>query len=313
VSNQYDAITWAIRVRGVSAGAYRLLIELAKRVGKRGFDVWPSYSTMAEDAELSVSSARRCVDELIAARLLEKISNTRPNGATSSNVLRLQVRSIHSFEGRKTQHIRPDDGQEEDEHETEEGVLNLDRGGAQNEQGALFTAEHGMELESYELESTEQYMSDIEIADAFVERWNTLADECEKLSRITKLGDKRKASLLARISDYEPKKDRARVAALIDRVLETIRGSRFLRGESGKPFKATPDWALTPKYFPKLEETGYAQDALAGGSEPAAFGGRSHIATGQAVVDVLNARGGTARRSARELAGLPARSPASAG
>lgn len=139
MSNSYDAITWAIRARGISAGAYRLLIALAARVGRRGFDVWPSHKTMADDAEMSVASARRHIDELIGAALIERIHRARPDGSQSANVYRLQVRAVYDFGKTPAQWVRPDDGQD-DEDDGEEGVLNLSRGGAQFEGGG---AVHG--------------------------------------------------------------------------------------------------------------------------------------------------------------------------
>lgn len=149
-------------------------------------------------------------------------------------------------------------------------------------------------------------LSDSVVASMFVDRWNAMAERVDKISSITKLGDKRKASLLARIDDYERARDPKRVGELIDRVIKTIEGSLFLRGEK-KDFKATPDWALTPKYFPKLEETGYVQDAADDYRAPIQPGERDHIAAGLAARDALRASGGTARRSPRETAGGAAR------
>jgi hypothetical protein len=151
-----------------------------------------------------------------------------------------------------------------------------------------------------------QYLTEAEIVDAFVDRWQALSAEVERFEPIGRIGDKRKAALLARVKEYVPKLERDAVLALLDRVMATVRGSRFLRGEV-KPFKAHPAWIVTPTYFPKLEETGYAQDAVAGGGGYEPAGGRSHVAAGQAVRDILHARGGTPRRSARELAGGAAR------
>jgi hypothetical protein len=147
-----------------------------------------------------------------------------------------------------------------------------------------------------------QYITEAEIVDAFVDRWQALSVDIERFKPIGRIGDKRTASLIARVREYVPKLEREPVIALLDRVFATVRGSRFLRGEM-KPFKASPEWMLTPTYFPKLEETGYAQDAVAGGGGYEPAGGRSHVAAGQAVRDILDARGGTPRRSARELAG----------
>ena len=260
MSNGYDAITWAIRARGISAGAYRLLIALARRVGKRGFDVWPSHEKMSEDAELSVSSVRRHLAELEAARLILIVPRQRASGARSSNAYRLQVMIAHSFATGATQWVRPDDGQDDDADDGDEHV-NLDRGGAQIEQGALFTGEQASELESLGTNLTEPSLTDDEIVRRFRKRW-----------------------------DVYPDRTATSVSKLLAVVFDRMEGSRLLRGEK-TAWRPSADWLVNATNFNKIMENVYAQDFRTGddAAAPTRPGERNHVAAGQAARDILRA------------------------
>jgi hypothetical protein len=140
MNRNMEAVVWAMNARGLSMGAWKLLVMLARRVGRRGFDVWPSHKTMANDAEISVSSARRFLDELVEARYIVVLPRERLDGGRSSNIYRLQVRASMDFPGGATLEIHPDDADEEDTP-----PVQIEQRGAQIEQGPLFTVEHGNE------------------------------------------------------------------------------------------------------------------------------------------------------------------------
>lgn len=295
MANSYDAITWAIRARGISAGAYRLLIALAKRVGRRGFDVWPSYAKMAEDAEMSVASARRNIEELIGARLIEKIATARQDGSQSSNIYRLQVHSAHDFERSPTQWIRPDDGQEDDDDEPGDGVLNLSRGGAQfelggvltGEQGGVLTGEHPYELESDRTNTIEESLSDDDVIRRFREAWDQLAEDVPGFGKIRTFSDTRAKHLLARVAEHGAGRSPEAIDELFKSIFDSIRGSRLLRGLKIDWRVPGPDWIVNKTNFNKIMEGSYAQDFNAASPRADVPRDRDHVAAGQAARDVL--------------------------
>ncbi len=317
MSNSYDAITWAIRARGVSAGAYRLLIALAKRVGKRGFDVWPSHKKMAHDAEMSVASVRRHIDELTAATLIARIPSSRPDGSQSSNVYRLQVRSAHDFGAAASQWVRPDDGQDDDDDDDDDRVLNMSRGGAQfvqgdllaREQGGVLAGEHPYELESLGTESIELPLSDDEVVTMFRAGWDQYSSALAGGGKLLSFSDTRRKHLLARVKEHATSRLPADMATLFSTVFERMSGSLLLRGEKTS-WRPSADWLVNKTNFNKVMEGAYVQDYGTDGRGPGPD--RSILASGQEARDILHAGGGVARRSARELAGLPPRSATSA-
>jgi DNA-binding transcriptional MocR family regulator len=109
-----ESIVWAMNARGVSVGAWRVLVTLARKVGRRGFDVWPKHRTLADECEMSLSTVRRALNELegagfivIQERYLEE------SGDRTSNIYRLQVRQKMTFPGGADLEISPDDEDDE--------------------------------------------------------------------------------------------------------------------------------------------------------------------------------------------------------
>lgn len=301
-SLNFKAVGWAMDVRGVSANAWRLLIMMAGYAHNERFEVWAACSTLAEDAELSVSSVRRALKELMERGLLVHVAaRFRDDGARSTNSYALQVGRISIIPGQENVVDLPDGIAISDPP-----LVNLTRGPSHSsDEGALVTADQckesiieggnegnpspiipKQELMLYEAQP-DGIMTESEIVQAFIERWDVLAGKVRRLSKISRFEDKRRASLLARVAEFEPSRHRASVLALIDRVLATIEGSRFLRGEK-VDWKVDPTWALKPASFLKLEETGYAQDY--GNLDRARPEDRSTVEAGRKALELLRSR-----------------------
>jgi len=66
-----------------------LPIYLRDRAGK-GSDCWPAVKTIASDLQLSRSTVKRALHDLVHAGLIEKESRYRENGSNTSNRLILK-------------------------------------------------------------------------------------------------------------------------------------------------------------------------------------------------------------------------------
>lgn len=66
--------------------ARAVYIYLRDRAGK-GADCWPAVKTIAADLQLSRSTVKRALHDLVKAGLIEKESRYRENGSNSSNRL----------------------------------------------------------------------------------------------------------------------------------------------------------------------------------------------------------------------------------
>lgn len=64
-------------------------IYLRDRAGK-GADCWPAVKTIATDLQLSRSTVKRALHDLVRAGLIEKESRYRENGSNTSNRLILK-------------------------------------------------------------------------------------------------------------------------------------------------------------------------------------------------------------------------------
>lgn len=71
----------------LSASNYGLY--LCDRAGK-GKDCWPAVKTIASDLQLSRSTVKRAIHDLVRAELIEKEPRYRENGSNSSNRLTLR-------------------------------------------------------------------------------------------------------------------------------------------------------------------------------------------------------------------------------
>ena len=109
MNRNMEAIVWAMNATGLSPGGWRVLVTLSRRVGKRGFDVWPSHKRLAKEVEMSVSSVRRYLGECEAAGLFQVIPTFDERGDRTANVYRLQVRQKSFYPEGKTLELEPDD------------------------------------------------------------------------------------------------------------------------------------------------------------------------------------------------------------
>lgn len=64
--------------------ARAVYMYLKDRAGKRS-DCWPAVNTIAADLQLSRSTVKRALHDLVKAELIEKESRYRENGSRSSN------------------------------------------------------------------------------------------------------------------------------------------------------------------------------------------------------------------------------------
>lgn len=69
--------------------ARTVYIYLCDRAGK-GSDCWPAVRTIASDLQLSRSTVKRALHDLVKAGLIEKESRYRENGSNTSNRLILK-------------------------------------------------------------------------------------------------------------------------------------------------------------------------------------------------------------------------------
>ncbi|WRS28346.1 helix-turn-helix domain-containing protein [Oscillospiraceae bacterium MB08-C2-2] len=69
--------------------ARAVYIYLRDRAG-RGADCWPAVKTIAADLQLSRSTVKRALHDLVKAGLIEKESRYRENGSNTSNRLILK-------------------------------------------------------------------------------------------------------------------------------------------------------------------------------------------------------------------------------
>lgn len=60
------------------------ICNLRDRIG-RGQDCWPAVNTIAVDMNLSRSTVKRALNDLVKAGLIEKESRYRENGSNTSN------------------------------------------------------------------------------------------------------------------------------------------------------------------------------------------------------------------------------------
>ncbi|KAF5045773.1 Helix-turn-helix domain protein [anaerobic digester metagenome] len=64
--------------------ARSVYIYLCDRAGK-GADCWPAIKTIASDLQLSRSTVKRAINDLVKAGLIEKEARYRENGSNTSN------------------------------------------------------------------------------------------------------------------------------------------------------------------------------------------------------------------------------------
>jgi|SRR5882672_2454967 len=278
MNRNMKAITWAVEQKQLDPGPFRMLIMLASRVGKKNYEVWPSYQTMADDSKIGRSTARRYVEELCALKLLEKVgSRWRENGGRSVNVYRLNIGNIL---------ISHDEEDEEDQYnQTVDPMLKSSTGHAHSYgQGAVPNGEHSNELLKEGTSdniyippsravkaphATEDLFQLQEIAEvepslheAVIARWNALADRFPGVCRERGLDDPTKAKITARGRDAV-KQGAVDAKAGWNEIFDAVEISTFLQGAAPPspgqqfPFNLTLDFVLRPSKFRRILAGGY--------------------------------------------------------
>lgn len=300
MNRNMEAIVWAMNARGLAPGPWKVLVMLARRVGKQGFDVWPSHKTIASDCEMSTASVRRYLDELLDKGFIAKSHRYDDRGDQTSNIYQLQVRTRMVFPAGDGIEIEPEDDDgvpvqppAQSEHG---GVLNLSTPPAQSEHTPLLTGEQRTTpIGTYSNEDSPSpngeapQGGDVDLfgdqrgpafdpndqallPDRVMEAWNAIAAGRPGITALRKLNPTQRQRIVTRA-----KAERVGDESLVDvwqKVLDAVVGDPFLRGEAppgpnyAKPFKNTLDYMLRPAIFSKAVNGGYRDDRL-GNHRPA--------------------------------------------
>lgn len=292
MNRNMEAVVWALDARGLSLGAWKVLVKMARRVGKRGFDVWPAHRTLAEDSELSVSSVRRAIAELVEGGWINITARIDKAGDRTSNLYTLQVRMKISHPVDEVE-IGPDD--QDDDASIPEGrsVQSEHTPHVQSEQtvpsnrtDGLFTGERGTtQGEPIQEEESPPTPNGVEppgedlfggalpaiippkLEDTVRDSWNAMKLAHPGIASLDILSPARVTKINARASDVV--KDQAKKGNPLTpeqvwtTIFDQIPRSAFLTGRSApgkgysRPLKLTIDYVLRQSEFFKIWEGGY--------------------------------------------------------
>lgn len=273
---------WALNARGLSITGWKVLVMLAKRVGKRGFDVWPKHKTLATDCEISVSSARRALKELEDAGFLQIVARFDEEGDRTSNIYRLQVRAKMMFPNDEID-LQPDDDDDEPSIPVRSrgGLFNLNtppcspenRRSVQIEQTGLFTDEQAEE-DSEGRNSNEGFSPSpagegppaAESLIDFVERrWAEIVEQNDnRIAAIRKLDDGLRHTIELRGKQHA--REGETPIDVWREALDNIATSRFLRGlvppgpGRDSPFRLSIGWATRASTFREILSGSFNRD-----------------------------------------------------
>lgn len=91
MSGAVQSLAWAMSIRGIDASSFRVLIALVNRANHRTGECYPSHRLIADDAEMSVATVKRCLERLVEKKLVTVHPQKRDNGGDSVNRYRLTV------------------------------------------------------------------------------------------------------------------------------------------------------------------------------------------------------------------------------
>jgi len=281
MNRNMKAINWAMEVRGLDPGPWRLLMVLCSHVGKRDYCVWPSLKTMAEKAEISRPSAKRFIGILIDRGFIEHVEVMwRENGGRSSNKYRIKVGEIAVIES--------DDEEEDDYVSQSDPRVNLTLApGHSYDPGPRVTGEPSREpllertsqLEDSSLstkgpsfEGKDLFGGSGEIVDKpfdlvqwIEDEWCVLKAEHPGIAGIRKIDDGLAHTIRLRTEQHKVKGESER--DVWERVFAEIRSSRFLQGRvppSGgreNPFKLTLSWLVKAAMFREVINGKYSRSS----------------------------------------------------
>lgn len=273
-----EAIVWAMNARGISAGAYKVLMKLSKRVGIHNFRVWPSHKKLAEDCELSVSTVRRHLAELEERGYLKIVPRYDDAGDRTSNEYLLQVR-VRITTPHDVDEIEPEYQADEDHDagadvssSAEGGLFKLNRPSVQFEGTGLFTGEQAEDIPdgtnssgrlppSPDGDGTPQTQFELvaeqiepEPLVAYVEhRWHELASNHAGIADVRKIDDGLAKMIRDRAGNHARGGEGAQ--AVWGQVFDAIERSPFLQGRAppgrdhSKPFRLSLGWLSKPANF----------------------------------------------------------------
>lgn len=318
INRGLEALNWGMAARGISPVAFRILLCLCARVDgsddRNDYLVWPDNKTLAQDAEISESSIKRYITELVGLQLLTVHPWQTASGARTGNSYTLMVH------GEATEIIFP----KKREGQPFEKAMNVrlgqsDLGGkgadltqglGQPDGGAQVTADLCSELlkGTTELEdkppttfgsgtptlfgnSNELVVaSKMDLTDYVQQGFETLAQDFPRIQVPRVMNDSRKRAIAARAREVTKNSDGVLDEyAVWDLIFGAIRNNQFLRGQAEPthkyptPFSLSIDYLLRPKEFLRT-------------LEKAEIDGRDHQATHNAA----GRRYGPAERSLRQ-------------
>lgn len=290
MNTNMEAIVWAMHARGLEPVTWKILVKLAARVNseRRDFDVWPSNRQIAEDAETSVATVKRHLPILVDEGFIRILPQTRKDGATSSNRIRLLVRSKHVM----PKGVEIDVDAESMDHD-------LSWGGVQSEPGPRVTGEpcrEPLESGTYSSEplppspdgegppvgDSDLFGGELPVVeppkleDVVMELWTQLKLDEPGIAGVDVLSEAMKRKITARAGEVV--RGRSKKAAgtvppegltpegVWREIFDRIRRSTFLCGRAppGKgrtgPFKLTIDYVLRQDQFLKILVGGYDDD-----------------------------------------------------
>jgi len=280
MNRSMEAIVWAMKARGLTPTAWKLLLKLCDRVNNErdDFDVWPSQKLIANDCEISVATVKRHLQELVDEGYVKVIGqfDTRTNSKTV-NRYRIQVRN-RAVMPKEFVIIEP------------EGIAQPDPGYgagmslpiAQSELGGEFTREltEPTKLRTYPNEPNPSLPSEetppddlfdsnlpmvIESKPSIIEyvdsEWKKLVAEYPRTVGIRVWNDSRRKGVAKRAQEgVRAWGGTVDAYQIWDMIFAAVRGDRFLRGEA-EPTRDYPtafaleiDTMLRPKFFARTLE-----------------------------------------------------------
>lgn len=253
MNRNMDAITWALKARGISPTARVLLMELCSHVnsGRDDFDVWPSHRLLAEEVEISVSGVKRHLNELAEAGYIEAQPGVRDNGGKSSNIYRIMVDTISIMPKKRKVHIRNPIGQSDlgDSSPVDyapQFTADLCREPLKErtsliEDSPLSLTGEATPTDLFEDDSSNALVvAKPSLIEYVGEKWEALCTDFPRTHRIQVWNDARKKAVARRAAEFVRSMNGEVDAYWVwDRMFEAIRADRWLRGE-GEPTKNYP-------------------------------------------------------------------------
>jgi len=309
MSRNAVAVAWALHARGLTPTAWKILMVMAHKINNRrgDWDTWPSQKRLAHDAELTLSTLKRHLIELETKGFISRTQRYREDGALSSCTYTLRVKA--TFEMPENDEHHDFSADDTDGYSDAPPIGQSDLGAkVRGELGARVNGDlckeplnieplknedspiipKGDDTDLFGLPVVDHDMTDEQLGDAYVERWNRLCDAEEKLERVTRFSADRQKELALRLDTRKP----AEVGVLLDELFKRIAASRWLRGRDRKSagWRASWSWVLKKMNFNKIMDGTYVQDFDSENPDASGSSGeRSHIQAGRDAAGAIDA------------------------